>query len=670
MSAQPACSTPEQLAIPESAVSPFETALDLTAGLRTLGYAEFRPGQERAVETLLSSRRLLYVAPTGGGKSLVYQLPAVLLPGTTIVVSPLIALMQDQVSALEARGVSATFLASTLGGEELDRRLRAAARGQFRLLYVAPERLSNFGFRSLLRGLECPLIAIDEAHCISEWGHDFRPDYMQIGSVLSQFPNARVLACTATATPVVRDEIVSRLGLGPETAQIVHGFARPNLVLRAVELVSGRDREKYVDELLREALGDPDPKGGAAIIYAPTRMGSEQEAIRLSRAGWGAGFYHAGLEPAERERTQRRFMERELQIVVATNAFGMGIDRGDVRAVIHLAPPASIESYYQEVGRAGRDGERAYGLLLTAPTDLPLRRRLIESGSDGGQVREAVVEHKWGMFLELMRWVEGGSCRHDAILRYFGDQEEALGGCGQCDVCLSLATPVADSETATLIVRKALSGVARVHGRFGMSAAVKLLRGAKDERLARTGLDRVRTHGVLKHESEEWLTRLLRRLVTAGWVVFSGDDRPLVLLTEAGKAVMEGRMPARVLLPERIVAGARDARDRKRSRGERVSGGYAASGGARVAGGATVVREDDPLADEGTRSLFEALRAHRLSVARSDAVPPFVVASDRTLRDIARLRPRTESELLEAHGMGPVKAARYGAGILSVIAQR
>jgi ATP-dependent DNA helicase RecQ len=666
MSAQAACPYPEQLAIPVATVSSLPPSFDVTAGLRTLGYSEFRPGQERAVETLLTRRRLLYVAPTGGGKSLVYQLPAVLLPGTTIVVSPLIALMQDQVTALGARGVSATFLASTLGGEELDRRLRAAARGEFRLLYVAPERLSNAGFQRLVRGLECPLVAIDEAHCISEWGHDFRPDYMQIGSVLSHFPNARVLACTATATPVVRDEIVSRLGLGPETAQIVHGFARPNLVLRAVELASGRDREARVDDLLREALGSPEPNGAAAIIYAPTRIGSEQEAIRLERAGWSAGYYHAGLEPSARERTQRRFMERELQIVVATNAFGMGIDRGDVRAVVHLAPPASIESYYQEVGRAGRDGERAYGLLLTSPTDLPLRRRLIESGSDGERIREAVVEHKWGMFLELMRWVEGGSCRHDAILRYFGDQEEALGGCGQCDVCTSLAAPVANPESTTLLVRKALSGVARVHGRFGMSAAVKLLRGMKDERLARTGLDRVRTFGIMREESEEWLTRLLRRLVTAGWVVFSADDRPLVLLTEPGKAVMEGRTPARVLLPDRTAPG---TRERKRGRGGSTGYPAAATSGGRPNGKESVVREDDPLADESTRSLFEALRAHRLSVARSEAVPPFVVASDRTLRELARLRPKTQSQLLEAHGMGPVKAARYGAGFLSVIEQ-
>ncbi|HKP61547.1 MAG TPA: ATP-dependent DNA helicase RecQ [Polyangiales bacterium] len=644
-------------------MSASEHPYDLHGALQRLGYDAFRSGQARAIETLLQRERLLYVAPTGGGKSLVYQLPALLLPGTTVVVSPLIALMQDQVSALEARGVAATFLASTLGGEELDRRLRAAARGAFRLLYVAPERLGTGGFQRLIRGLSCPLVAIDEAHCISEWGHDFRPEYLTIGSVLPQLPGARVLACTATATPVVRDEIISRLGLGEDTPQIIHGFARPNLVLRASELVSGRDRDARVDQLLREALAEPDPERGAAIIYAPTRIGAEQEALRLSRAGWSAGYYHAGLEPGERERTQRRFTERELQIVVATNAFGMGIDRGDVRAVVHLAPPTSIEAYYQEVGRAGRDGQRAYGLLLTASNDLPLRRRLIESAGDGERVPEAVIEHKWGLFLELMRWVEGGSCRHDAILRYFGDQEEALGGCGQCDVCTSLATPSAGAEETTLLVRKALSGVARVHGRFGLNAAVKLLRGAKDERLERTGLDRVRTFGVLAHESEAWLTRLLRRLVTAGWVVFSADEHPLVLITDAGRAVMEGRAPARVLLPDRVERQPREGRRRART------SEAAPASPRRFDSEPTVQREEDPLADESTRALFEALRAHRLSIARSEAVPPFVIASDRTLREIARLRPRTENELLAAHGMGPVKAARYGPGFLSVIQQ-
>ncbi|MEY4578705.1 MAG: hypothetical protein RL701_3408 [Pseudomonadota bacterium] len=634
--------------------------VSLQAGLQTLGYREFRPGQERAVETLLARGRLLYVAPTGGGKSLVYQLPAMLFEGTTLVVSPLVALMQDQVHALTERGVPATFLASTLGTEELDRRLRAAAKGEFRLLYVAPERLGNYGFIRLLRSLSCPLVAIDEAHCISEWGHDFRPEYMQIGSLLGQLPNARVLACTATATPVVRDEIIARLGLGADTPQIVHGFARPNLVLRASEVSGGRDRDRRVDALLDEALGLPQNESGvlkgAAIVYAPTRASTEEQSARLRGVGWRAGHYHAGLEPSERERTQQQFTRGDLQIVVATNAFGMGIDRGDVRAVVHLAPPPSVESYYQEVGRAGRDGERAWGLLLTSASDLALRRRLIESGGDSEAVASPVVEHKWGLFLELMRHVEGGSCRHDAILRYFDDQDEALGGCGQCDNCLSIAqTEPLAGEEVQLLVRKALSGVARVHGRFGIRTAVKLLRGQADERLTRRGLDQVRTFGILKSESEEWLTRLLRRLVTAGLVVFTGEERPIVILTEAGRAVMDGKQPARVLLPERQPRS--PGRERQRSAPGRISSDSTAPR----------TPEAEASLDDATLEIFEALRKHRLSVARAEAVPPFVVASDRTLRDMARVRPQTESELLGVFGMGPVKAARYGAGFLQVL---
>jgi ATP-dependent DNA helicase RecQ len=585
-------------------------------------------------------------------------------------VSPLIALMQDQVNALLARGVPATFLAATLGAEELERRLRSAARGEYRLLYVAPERLASAGFQRLSRGLHCPLVAIDEAHCISEWGHDFRPEYMQIGSVLGQFPQARVLACTATATPVVRDEIIARLQLGSDTAQIVHGFARPNLVLRAAEVLSSRDRDARVDALLHEALGAPNTQPGAAIVYSPTRAASEEECARLERAGWRVGYYHAGRDPGERERTQQRFMEGALQVVVATNAFGMGIDRADVRAVVHLAPPASLEAYYQEVGRAGRDGERAFGLLLTSASQLALRRRLIESNGDGEPIAPAVIEHKWGLFLELMRWVEGGSCRHDAILRYFGDQDEALGGCGQCDVCTSLAGPATAPDEVQLLVRKALSGIARVHGRYGLSAAVKLLRGAKDERLARSGLDQVRTFGVLRHEPDEWLTRLLRRLVTAGWVVFSGDDRPVVLLTDEGRAVMEGRIPARLLLPERVGRVARPVGRSRRARAQ--VDGRANTAARAIASEPSVVRtlEADAGLDDTSLELFEALRAHRLSVARTEAVPPFVVASDRTLRDMARMRPRSETELLSIYGMGPVKAARYGAGFLSVLQER
>ena len=411
----------------------------LDAALARLGFERFLPGQREAIETLLATGRLLLVAPTGGGKSLTYQLPAALLPGTALVVSPLIALMHDQVQALQRRGLAATYLSSTLDGDELHRRMRGVAQGQYKLVYAAPERLTYSGFRALLSQIKCSLIAVDEAHCISEWGHDFRPEYLQIGELVRELPDCRVLACTATATPVVRDEILERLGLPSDTPQLVRGFARPNLALRVAEINSAAERRQRIDALLAEALGAPDQRPGTAIVYAPTRKSTEEEAARLRKDGWRVDAYHAGMAGPDRDAVQRAFIEDQIQIVVATNAFGMGIDRADVRAIAHLAPPSSIEAYYQEVGRAGRDGQDAYCLLLVSPGDMPLRRHLIESDANGRAPDQAVVQHKWNLFLELMRWSEGGSCRHDAILRYFGDEEETLSGCGRCDVCRNLS---------------------------------------------------------------------------------------------------------------------------------------------------------------------------------------------------------------------------------------
>ncbi len=619
------------------------TALELERGLRALGYDAFRPGQRDSIAALLEVGRLLLVAPTGGGKSLTYQLPGSLLPGTTLVISPLVALMHDQVAALTQRGVASTYLAATLEPDEMRRRLSGLSHGEYKLVYVAPERLAFEGFRAMLSRLECPLVAIDEAHCITDWGHDFRPDYLRIRDLLAALPRARVLACTATATPVVRDEILRQLGLPEDTPQIVRGFARPELRLRAAEVSGAEEKRRLADALLAEAIGGGP---GAAIVYAPTRKGAEAEHARLSAAGWRAACYHAGMAGADREEVSRRFASGELQVVVATNAFGMGIDRADVRAVIHLGPPGSIEAYYQEVGRAGRDGMPAWGLLLTSAQDLPLRRRLLEMPTDERAPDPEIVAHKWGLFLELMRWVEGGSCRHDAILRYF-DTEEAIGahGCGHCDVCETLAEP-ADEAEATLVVRKALSGIARVQNRFGLNLAAKLLKGVEDERLAWSGLRNVPTFGALKERTEEWIVRLLRRCVTAGWVDFTGGERPIVVLTDSGREVMHGRRPARLLLPPLST---------RRRRAERTLGAGA------IAAAAPDFFEMD---------LFEALRAHRLEVARAHGVPAYMVASDRALRDMARLRPRTLAELQLANGIGPAKAKRYGDGFLGVIRAR
>ncbi len=635
----------------------------LSRALARLGHEAFRPGQREAIEGLLDAGRLLLVAPTGGGKSLCYQLPALLLPGTTVVVSPLIALMRDQVDALTALGIEATYLASTLEPDEMARRLDALERGRLQLVYVAPERLVFPRFRRILAGLECPLFAIDEAHCISEWGHDFRPEYLEIGRVLEEHPGARVLACTATATPHVRDEILARLGLPAETPQLVRGFARPNLALRVREVERAAERRRIVDATLREALGEPGAGRGCAIVYGPTRKSTETERDRLVQQGWRCESYHAGLLPEQRESVHAAFAEGRLEVVVATNAFGMGIDRPDVRAVVHLAPPGSIEAYYQEVGRAGRDHRAAIGQMLIGPGDLARRRALIESdaalqGADADSAR-----HRWELFRELMRFAEGGSCRHDAVLRYFGDEEETLAGCGRCDVCERLAAngldpSSRDEEEVQLIVRKALSGVARIHDRFGLGAAVALLRGQSDARVRGAGLDRTSTFGVLSEWSESWLTRLLNRCVTAGWVDFSGGDRPVAVLTESGSAVMRGERAARLLLPEGRSGASPDG-------GAATGGGrdfVVRRRGAREAGGA----EADVLDDEARRR-FEALRAHRLELARLEGVPPYVVASDRSLRELATLRPTREADLTLAHGIGDAKVRKYGAGWLRVL---
>ena len=622
-------------------------ALDIDAALQRLGYSAFRSGQREAVETILTQRRLLLVAPTGGGKSLIYQLPAVVLGGTTLVISPLISLMNDQVSALTARGVSATFLAATLSGDEVRRRMAALARGEFAIAYVAPERLAFPGFRGLARDLNCPLVAIDEAHCISEWGHDFRPEYLQLGDLVADLSGARVLACTATATPVVRDEIIERLGLPGDTPQLVHGFARPNLGLRVRETPTAAECARIVDAALYEAIGTPGNARGTAIVYAPTRKQTEEECGRLLRAGWRCAAYHAGLAGSVRDRSGQAFRDGALEVIVATNAFGMGIDRADVRAVIHLAPPGSIEAYYQEVGRAGRDGLDALGVLCTSPSDLPLRRRLNELPNDGVRPDPARVQHKWSMFLELMRWAEGGTCRHDAILRYFGDEAETLAGCGRCDNCTALDEPgEADAAETATVVRKALSAAARTHRRFGLQAAVKLLAGTPDPRLERSGLASTKTFGALAGKNEEWLLALLRRCVTAGWIDFTADERPVVLLTPAGKAVLFAQGPVRFLLPP--------------ERSDRLRGRAAAAGSRKRR---QVVVSTNP---EDT-ALFEALRARRLELARAEGMPPYVVASDRTLRELAEVRPVSIAQLHGIYGIGPAKAARYGEALLDVV---
>ncbi|HHH30311.1 MAG TPA: ATP-dependent DNA helicase RecQ [Polyangiaceae bacterium] len=613
----------------------------------------FRPWQRDAIDALLEGAgRVLVVAPTGGGKSLCYQLPASVLGGTTIVVSPLIALMEDQVRSLEERGIPATYLASTLDADERRRRERKLFEGGYRLVFVAPERLRSNWLVDRLRALEPPLVAIDEAHCISQWGHDFRPDYLRVGEVLRELGPARVLACTATATPSVRDEIVSRLGLGDDTAVVLRGFARPNLHLSVAEIEGFTARRREALARVTSVLGRSAAPTGAAIIYAGTRRNTEKVADDFRERGWRCAAYHAGLDAAVRERVNAQFAAGELDVVVATNAFGMGIDRPDIRVVIHVQAPGSVEQYYQEVGRAGRDGLPAYGLLLSGLSDFGLRKRLIELGrpeGDHDESPEQWAERQWGMFLDLMRYVEAGSCRHDTILRYFGDEQEVLGGCGHCDICERLGddpdtTNVSDEDA--VVVRKALAGVARLRRRAGLRALAASLKGKETQRVRQLGLTELSTHGILGNYSEAWILVLLRRLMTAALVDVTANDYPVPYLTRTGIAVMKGDEPVRVLLPPM-------GKLRRKSGSTRSSRPVAA----------------DELPEGFDQQLYESLKAARLDEARERGVPAYVICHDRTLREVAARKPANVHELADVHGMGPARIESFGSRLLEVVSQ-
>ena len=620
------------------------------------GLEAFRPWQREAIEGLLfGGGRVLVVAPTGGGKSLTYQVPAAILEGTTLVLSPLVALMEDQVRALEGRGIAATFLASTLEPEVRRQRESWMLRGRYKLVYAAPERLASQSFVETVRRSNVQLVAVDEAHCIAQWGHDFRPDYLRIGGLLEQLRPPRVLACTATATPRVRGEIREQLRLGDDCHEVLRGFARPNLHLAARNVEGASEARTAVVEALSSALGAAKKPRGAAIVYAATRRQTEVWASMLGGRGWRAAAYHAGMAPQERTDVATRFAEASLDLVVATNAFGMGIDRPDIRAVLHVQPPSSIEAYYQEVGRAGRDGADAWGLLLCSGPDIGLRRRLVTTGADGSPAPPELAARAWALFRELLRYLDARTCRHDFILRYFGDEREVLGGCGHCDICEALdgsegreEGDEAERNRTAEIVRMALSAVARARQRAGMVAVAEMLRGVDSERTRRFGFTSLSTFGLLSRHPHEWLMSLLRALLAAGWIDLSPTEHPVPLLTRAGADVMRSQGPVRLALPHERVG----------TRGKRTP--VAAPAGRATSPGVETL-------DGVAREVFERLRAHRARIAGARGVPAYVVAHDRTLVDMAKLRPRSPGELLGVHGMGPARVEQYGEGFLEVL---
>jgi ATP-dependent DNA helicase RecQ len=624
----------------------------------SFGLEGFRPWQREAIDALLTgSGRVLVVAPTGGGKSLTYQVPAAVLPGTTLVLSPLVALMEDQVRALEARGVPATFLAATLEPVERRRREAAMLQGRYKLVYAAPERLASDAFVETLARSDVQLVAVDEAHCIAQWGHDFRPDYRRIGALLQRLRPPRVLACTATATPGVRREIREQLRLGPECKEILRGFARPNLHLSARSVDGMVEARPAVFDALSSALGEAAAPSGGGIVYAATRRQTEQWAETLRERGWNAAAYHAGMAAEERSRVATRFADRSLDLVVATNAFGMGIDRADIRAVVHVQPPSSIEAYYQEVGRGGRDGAEAWGLLLCSGADIGLRRRLVTTGTDGAAASPELAAKAWALFRELLLYLDARTCRHDFILRYFGDEQELLGGCGHCDVCAAVDQGSGEEEgdgidpqaTAT-VVRMALSAVARARQRAGLGAVAEMLRGVDGERTRRFGFTELSTFGLLRERSPGWVADLMRGLLAAGWIDLTPTEHPVPLLTRAGVEAMKATGPLRFALPVE--------RTPRRSTRAAVSGGSSAS---KSSGKALEAL------DAQSRDRFEKLRAHRAQMAKARGVPAYVVALDRTLIEMAARAPRSRAELLDLFGMGPARVEAYGDGFLDAL---
>ncbi len=644
--------------------------------LRHFGLPGLRGFQREAIDALLGGKgRVLLVAPTGGGKSLCYQLPAMALPGTVLVLSPLISLMEDQVRALEARGIAATFLASTLPREESARRLAGLRRGAYKIVYAAPERLSLDGFFDTLAAAKLSLVAIDEAHCIVQWGHDFRPDYLRIGDALRRLRPPRVLACTATATPGARDEILRCLDWAErDTAIILRGFARPNLHLTVREVGGPRDAASETAAALASALGSPRAPGGAGIVYAATRKGAASMAETLREKGWNAVAYHAGLEAEERARISADFADRKLPVVVATNAFGMGIDRPDVRIVVHAQPPSSIEAYYQEVGRAGRDGLPAHGLLLLAGVDIALRRRLCERGEGGVPADPTDAARAWQLFRELLRYVDASSCRHDFILRYFGDEAESLGGCGHCDVCQEVELREADDPAAIAadldVIRRALAGVARTKGGAGMASVAAMLSGQHTERVDRLGLDRLSTFGVLSLKTPEENLVILRVLLANAWIDFGGAELPVPVLTPLGWRVMKGEQAVRIRLPPPRSRAPSARRSRSPKREARVSQAPTAKPGDEKGNGKLPDRrmtQEEALSHGMSLPLYEALREERFQLAKKQDVPAYVIAPDRTLMELALFQPRSKEELRLAHGMGPSRIATYGEALFSVL---